>query len=1048
MNPLALSSFRRACLPALFLIMLALPFAGQMNPALFQGMKWRLIGPFRGGRVLAVSGVPGHPRTFYFGAVAGGVWKTTDAGLTWRPVFDHQPVSSIGAIAVAPSDPNLIYVGTGESDPRANISFGDGMYKSLDGGKTWQRIGLAHTRHIAAIVVDPRDANRVYVAALGHVFDDNTERGIYRSLDGGKTWQRVLFVNDQTGGDDVVFDPRNPHILFASMWQERRQPWGYTSGGPGSGLYKSLNGGATWKRIAGHGFAAGVLGKIGVAVAANGRRVYAQVEAKKGGLYVSNDLGTHWKLVNSDQNFRQRAWYFTHIFADPRNADTLYELNVNFFRSTDGGRTFKRMAVPHGDNHGMWIAPHHPGRMIVGNDGGATISLNHGKSWSTLYNQPTAQFYHVAVDSRFPFYVYGAQQDNSSVAIASQSKWGAITARDWYPVGGGESGYILPDPRNPHIVYAGSYFGILTRFDQRTAEVQDISPWPDDTDGEAAAGLKYRFTWTMPLAFSPQNPQVLYFASQYLFETDNGGMSWRRISPDLSRNDKRKQQSSGGPITQDNASAEYYDLIYTIAPSPRRAGLIWVGTDDGLIQLTRNGGKSWANVTPPALPAWSKISLIAASPFHAGSAYAAVNRRKLGNLEPLIYKTSDYGRSWRKIIAGLPADADVHVVREDPKKEGLLYCGTETGVYVSFDAGAHWQPLQLNLPTAPVRDLAIKNNELVAATHGRAFWILDDLSPLRRITAALATRPVYLYPPAPAWRLRIPHFNVKPGMAVGANPLAGAMIDYYLKTIPRGNISLRILDARGRLVHAFSSRKLPPPPPIYANLYPHPPHSIHPQLPKKAGMNRFVWNLRYPRPPAIPRAIYDEGDPIGVLALPGNYQVQLIVAGRTYTRPLIIRPDPRLHLPLAAMAAQQALMFKLNSDMAADHRAVLAIQSLDRQLRSLVARLDKTPADASLAAAARALDHRLLAVEDRLYQPKAKAGEEMLNFPTELNSKLGYLENSVDSADSAPTAQQYAYDRVLHGQLAAQLALWQRLRRQDLAVLNRAIAAHRLPAVF
>ncbi len=1021
--------------------------AAQVSPALYRGMRWRLIGPFRGGRVLAVTGVPGEPRTFYFGAVAGGVWKTTDAGLSWRPVFDHEPIASIGAIAVAPSDPQTVYVGTGESDPRADITFGGGMYKSLDGGKTWQAIGLRASRHIAALAVDPHDAKRVYAAVLGHIFDANNERGVYRSLDGGKTWKRVLYVNDQTGADEVIMDPRNPHILFATMWQVRRQPWSFSSGGRGSGLYRSRDGGDTWERISGHGFAAGVLGKIGVAIAANGRRVYAQVEAKRGGLYVSNDLGRNWTRVNPDQNFRQRAWYFSHIFADPRNANTLYELNVNFFRSTDGGRSFTRMHVPHGDNHAMWIDPANAERMIVGNDGGATISLNGGKSWSTLDNQPTAQFYHVAVDNRFPFTLYGAQQDNSSVAISSQSKWGAITARDWYPVGGGESGYILPDPLDPKSVYAGSYFGILTRFDQRTAEVQDISPWPDDTDGKPAAGLKYRFTWTMPLAFSPQDPHTLYFGSQYLLATHDGGMSWREISPDLSRNDKSKQGSSGGPITQDNASAEYYDLIYTIAPSPRRAGLIWVGTDDGLIQLTRNGGKSWTNVTPPALPAWSLISLIEASPFHAGAAYAAVNRRKLGDLEPLIYKTRDYGRSWTKIVTGLPAEAVVRVVRADPRREGLLYCGTELGVFVSFDDGGHWQPLQLNLPPAPVRDLAVKDNTLVAATHGRSFWALDDLAPLRQIQAGMAAQPVFLYAPAPAWRLRIPHFKIKPGVPAGANPPTGAVIDYYLQRKPKGEIELRILDSHGRLVRAFSSRKRPPPPPIYENLYPHPAHAAEPQLPKAAGMNRFVWDLRYPLPPPIPRAIYDEGNPVGVMALAGNYTVELTAEGRTYRRPLQIVADPRLPAAPAALAAQQALMFKLNADLIADHRAVLAMQALDAELRSLAARLEKSRPTAPVAAAARALDQKLLAIAGRLYQPQAQASEEMLNYPIEINSKLGYLENSVDSGDSAPTRQQLAYFQVLHAQLEAQLARWQRLERQDLSALNRSIETRHIPAV-
>lgn len=1025
----------------------AAPGTGGINPTLYGAMKWRLIGPFSGGRTEAVTGVPGEPDTFYFGAVAGGVWKTTDAGNTWIPVFDHEPTQAIGAIAVAPSDPNVVYVGSGESDPRGDSTYGDGMYRSVDAGHTWQPIGLEKTRHIAAIVVDPHDPNRVWVAALGRVYASSTERGVYYTDDGGQAWRRVLYVNDQTGATDLSMDPRNSRILFAAMWQVRRWPWKLVSGGPGSGLYRSMDGGQSWKRIAGNGFPAGVLGKIGVAVAANGRRVYAQVEAQQGGLYVSNDLGGHWKLVNSSQSFRQRAWYFTHITADPKNTNTLYELNVNFFRSTDGGQIFERMrGEPHGDNHAMWIAPDDSQRMIVGNDGGATISVNGGQSWSTEMNQPTGQFYHVSLDHRTPFWVYGAQQDRSSVAIASASPWGAITQHNWYTVGGGESGYVAPDPLNYHIVYGGQYFGILYRFHVRTGLSQDVSVWPDDVDGEPASGRKLRFTWTAPMVFSPINPHLLYTAAQYLFASTDGGMSWRRISPDLTRNDKSKQGPSGGPITKDQASAEYYDLIYTIAPSPRRAGEIWVGTDDGLIQLTMNGGKTWRNVTPPALPAWSSVALMDASPFDAGTAYAAVNQYKDGGKEPMVFITHDYGRTWSDDVTGLPQVGPVRAVREDPVRRGLLYCGTEGGVFVSFDDGGHWQPLQLNLPHVPVRDFAIQKGELVAATHGRAFWILDNLGLLRQLQPEMDDQAVILYRPPVAYLKRLASRHIRPGVAAGQNPPAGAVLAYYLKTAPTAPIRLAIYNAAGGLVREFSSlkHKLPPAPKdFYAERL-----GAIPSLPVKAGMNQFVWNLRGPKPKEIPNSIYDEGNSLGVMVLPGQYKVVLTVAGASYSQPLTVAADPRVATAPGALAAQQALMEKLRAAVAADHEAVFGLKALHQELTALMAHLAGDPAAAGIPAAARDLDAKVLALEDRFYQYKATAGESMLNYPIELNSKLGYLENAVDSAGTAPTAGQQGYAKVLLGQVGEALARWQTLRQQDLPALNREIEAAHIPPLF
>ncbi|MGH8275899.1 MAG: WD40/YVTN/BNR-like repeat-containing protein, partial [Steroidobacteraceae bacterium] len=679
--------------------------AAQVNPELFSGMKWRQIGPFRGGRVLAVSGVPGDPATWYFGAAAGGVWKSTNAGNTWQPIFDGQKIASIGAIAVADSDHNILYVGTGEACPRGDITYGDGVYKSLDAGKTWQHVGLTDTRHIGAIIVDPENPDIAFVAALGHVFGPNEERGIFRTGDGGKTWQRVLFRDRDTGGIDVVFDPHNPNTLFASLWQMRRQPWKFSSGGPGSGLYRSTDGGHGWRQIVGHGLPGGPLGRIGVSVSgADGKRVYAAIEAKEGGIFRSDDGGDSWTRINPDHRFRQRAWYYSHIFADPDAVDTVYVLNTGAFRSTDGGKSFQLLPAPHGDYHALWIDPRDPRRLINGNDGGATLSLDGGTTWTREDNQPTAQFYHVAVDNHWPYRVYGAQQDNSTIAIASRDDEGVIGRQDWYPVGGGESGYIAPDPRDPDIVYANADSGQMTRYDHRTGNLRDVSMYPLDVSGNAAESLQYRIQWTEPVFVSRHDSNVLYTAAQFVLKSTDQGRSWKRISGDLTRNDKSKQHPSGGPITLDITSVEYYDTVFALAESPLQKGLLWAGSDDGLIHVTRDDGRTWQNVTPTDMPEWSMVSIIEPSPHDAKAAYAAIDRHKLDDLKPLIYKTHDGGRTWTRIVAGIPDGAYVRSVREDPKRKGLLYAGTELGVYLSFDDGEHWQPLQLNLPVTPVHD--------------------------------------------------------------------------------------------------------------------------------------------------------------------------------------------------------------------------------------------------------------------------------------------------------------------------------------------------------
>ncbi|MGZ4818489.1 MAG: WD40/YVTN/BNR-like repeat-containing protein [Terriglobales bacterium] len=698
----------------------------QFSETLYDGMKWRLIGPYRGGRVLAVTGVPGQPNTYYFGAVAGGVWKTTDGAASWQPMSDKYPFWSVGAIAVAPSNPSVVYVGTGEACIRGDVTYGNGVWKSLDGGKTWQHVGLEDTRQIGRMFVDPHNPNIVFVAALGHAFGPNAERGVFRTTDGGSTWQKVLYKDEKTGAIDLSFDPNNPNLIFAAMYEARRSPWELVSGGPGSGLYRSSDGGATWKQITGNGFPKGVLGRIGVAVSgANPDRIYAIIEAEQGGIYRSDNGGENWSKISGDSRFTQRSWYYGHIFADPKSADTVYMLNVGMFRSSDGGKSWTQVRAPHGDTHGLWIDPDNPQRMIEGNDGGATVSADGGKTWTTLYNQPTAQFYHVAADNRFRYYVYGAQQDNTTVAIASSTDRGTIDREDWYAVGGGEAGFVVPYLPDPNIVFAGSYDGLITRYNKAAGELQDVNPWPDNPMGWGAAQLKYRFQWTAPIALSPHDPNVLYHGANVVFRSTNMGHSWTAISPDLTRNDKSKQGPSGGPITKDNTSIEYYDTVFAIAESPVQKGLIWAGSDDGLIHLTRDDGAHWQNVTPKDMPEWGTVSLIDSSPTDAGTAHVAVDRHRLDDLSPYIFVTHDFGKSWARIVNGIPSGSFVHAVRQDPVNKDMLYAGTETGVFISWDDGSHWQPLKLNLPDVPVHDLLIKNDDLVIATHGRAFWSLE-----------------------------------------------------------------------------------------------------------------------------------------------------------------------------------------------------------------------------------------------------------------------------------------------------------------------------------
>jgi len=1082
------------------------PEAGVVAPAKpeppkspFEGMKYRLVGPFRGGRVLAVAGVPGQSDTYYFGGVAGGMWKTTDGGLNWHPLWDkfQEASPSVGAIAIAPSDPNVIYVGTGEACIRGNIVMGNGVYKSTDAGKTWKYSGLRDTYSIGRMIIHPRDPNTVYVAALGHPFGANSTRGIFRSRDGGKTWQRILYVDDKTGGIDIQFDLTNPHILFAGMWQAVRKPWTMESGGPGSGFYRSADGGDTWTKLSGKGLPEGTIGRIGVATTSNPNRIYALIEAEKGGLFRSDDAGEKWQLINDDRRYRQRAWYYTHVFADPKNPDVVYILNTGTYRSIDGGKTFMPLRTPHGDNHGFWIDPENTKRMINGNDGGATISTDGGANWTTLLNQPTAQFYHVIADSRFPYWLYGAQQDNSTVAIASASANGGIDQSDYYDVGGGESGYIAPSPEDPNIVYAGSYGGDITRYDHRTSQTQAINPWPRNPIGWGMAELKHRFQWTEPIVFSPHDPHTLYYAGEVLFKTTDEGKSWTIISPDLTRNEKSKQESSGGPITKDNTGVEVYDTIFSVVESPTQKDLIWAGTDDGLIHLTRNGGGKWENVTPKAMPEWGTVSMIEVSPSDAGTAYVAVERHKMDDFAPYIFKTSDFGKTWNSIANGMPKNVYVHAVRVDPKRKGLLYAGTELGVYVSFDDGANWQPLQLNLPMAPINDLVVKNDDLAVATHGRSFWILDNLSPLRQWNDSIKSNDVHLFAPAETNHTTFSRSFFGGGNA-GQNPPPGAVIYYFLKTEIKkpedkkpdekeekkdqkkeeaaasgptatgltskeagpnpansaenkddkkkdARVKVEILDSTGNVVRTYPP-KHPPAPEAEENPFR---RNQEDEIPSEAGVNRFVWDLHYEPAPKIPNSPLWGGSTDGPTALPGDYQVRLTVDGKPQTQPLKIVPDSRLKVTADDLKKQFDLMRQILGKVTQVHDAVRQIRDVRAQMNALNKRLEeeKNPNAQALKDAGSALDRKMTVVEEALIQTKAKSGQDVLNYPIRLNNLLVALGGVVSSADAAPTKQDYEMFDDLGKQADEQLANWNEIVKTDLAAYNHLAQEKTVPIV-
>jgi photosystem II stability/assembly factor-like uncharacterized protein len=1016
----------------------------------FKGMKYRLIGPFRGGRSLTAAGIPGDPTTYYFGATGGGVWKSTDGAMTWSSVFDKEGTSSIGSIAVSTLNPNVIYVGTGEACIRGNISHGDGVYKSLDGGKTWKNVGLRDSRAIGKVIVNPLNSDIAFVAALGHPYGPNTERGVFRTMDGGKSWEKVLYKDENTGAIDVAFDPHNPNILFAALWQARRTSWNLSSGGPGSGIYRSNDGGTTWKRLEEHGLPKGPYGRIGVAVAANSDRVYALIEAHNpdGGLYRSDDGGESWQLINPSHSLWQRPWYYMHIVADPRDENVVYVMDVDTYKSTDGGHLFNKVKVPHGDNHGLWIDPMDTRRMIAANDGGVTVTLDGGKNWTRQDNQPTAQFYHVITDNAAPYRVYGAQQDSGTVAIASRSDDGSIDRSDWYDVGGGEAGYIAPFPSDPDIVYAADYQGNITRYDRHTGQVKAITEQPELSDAHGASGLEHRFQWTAPVLISRYDANTLYHAGECLFKTTDGGMHWEAISPDLTRNDKSKQQVSGGTITLDDSGTEYYDTIFALAESPVAKGLLWVGTDDGLIQLTRDDGKTWTNVTPKDLPQWSRISQIEASAFDAGTAYIAADLHQSDDLRPYIYKTSDYGKTWTKITNGIPDRTFARTVREDPKRRGLLYAGTEEGVYVSFNDGADWRALKLNLPTTPVHDLIVKDNDLVVATHGRAFWILDDLTPLRQYSDDIAQKDAFLYQPATAYRIQAgASGEVHPSKRTGQNPTAGAVIYYFLKDAPKpeSEVKIEILDSAGIVIRKFSSTE--------TEILEEPPDpddkKPEKEIKAEAGLNRFVWNLRYEEAHRVPGYyLWEyEGGAHGPVAIPGKYQVRLTVGGQTQTAPLEVKLDPRVNVSQPDLEQQFSLLLQDREELNRVYDTVNQIQDVRLQLAGLKRRLPENASVKSITDSADNLEKKLVAVRDELVNLTISANEDSLAYPPQLDAKWAYLAMDVGSADSAPTAAEQAEFEKLKRQSEELFSRWARLQQGDLANFQKMAAAASLSTV-
>ena len=997
---------------------------------LLSKVSYRLVGPWRGGRSAAVAGSYKNKNVFYFGATGGGVWKTTDGGSNWKNISDKYFGSTIGAVAVAPSDESVVYVGEGENTMRGNVSEGlNGVWKSEDAGKSWKNIGLKDGRHIIRLVIHPRNPDIVWAAVMGHLFGPNEQRGVYKTIDGGKTWKRVLYVNNQTGASDLVMEPGNPNVLYAGTWRVIRTPYSLESGGEGSGLWKSIDGGETWTNIsAKKGFPKGTWGIVGVAIAqSNTDKVYAIIEHEKGGMYMSADGGESWTLTSSDNNIRQRAWYYTKAFVDPQNENQVYVLNVAFLRSRDGGKTFQGIQTPHGDHHDLWIDPENGNRMIVADDGGAQVSFDGGQNWSTYHNQPTAQIYRVSTDNSFPYRILGAQQDNSTFRIKSRTYGRSITSQDWEETAGAESGYVVADPANPDIVYGGNYGGYLSRLDHKTGENRAISVWPDNPMGAGADQLKFRFQWNFPIFFSPHNPKRLYAAGNALFVTENEGQSWEQISPDLTTNDKSKQGPSGGPITKDNTSVEYYCTIFTAAESELEKDLLWTGSDDGLVHVSRNGGKNWDNVTPPNIPKWMMWNCIEVDPFKKGGAYIVGTRYKSDDFAPYIYKTEDYGKSWKLITNGIPPLHFTRALRADRKRQGLLYAGTEYGMYISYDDGASWKSFQLNLPEVPITDLAIKENDLVVATQGRSFWVIDDLSLVQQANTDVVNKPLHVFNVQPAYRRQ---GGVDPNpVNAGKNPPNGVVLNYYASNVSDSTkIAVRIFDAEKKLVKEFSS------------------DSKDNKVEVAKGMNQFVWDMLYPPAERIEGMILWNGVPAGVKAIPGNYYARIVVGKDSSEVPFTIVGDPNYKISQADYQSQFAFLSRVKDKFNEMQKAIKDIRTLRSQVNDFVDRQGKD-IPAEVKKMADSITKQLTSIEETLYQTKAKSFQDVLNYPIRLNDKLSGVFDAANSGYFAPSKQVQDVYTELARQADKELENLKKVNTESIPAFNQLVREKSLPVI-
>jgi photosystem II stability/assembly factor-like uncharacterized protein len=999
-------------------------------------ISWRNIGPFRGGRSAAVTGVPEKPNLYYFGSAGGGVWRTKDGGQTWENISDGYFGGSIGAVAVSEWDNNVIYVGGGEKTVRGNVSYGYGVWKSVDAGKTWDQMGLKNSRHISRIRIHPKNPDIVYAAVMGDLYKSSEERGVYRSLDGGITWERILFVNADAGAVDLTFDPTNPRIIYASTWRIRRTPYSLESGGEGSDLWKSTDGGDNWGKISDNeGMPKGTLGIIGVTVSpVNPERVWAIVEAEEGGVFRSDNAGETWFKINESRALRQRAWYYSRIYADTQDEDIVYVVNVDYQKSTDGGKTFQAARAPHGDHHDLWIAPENPNRMIIADDGGAQVSFDGGENWSSYHNQPTAQFYRVTTDNAFPYRIYAAQQDNSTIRIAHRSSGYAITENDWESTAGGESAHIAPHPTNPEIVYGGSYGGFLTEYNHETDEVRAVNVWPDNPMGYGAEGMKYRFQWNFPIFFSPHDPNKLYTASNHLHMSKNGGASWEIISPDLTRNDPDKLKSSGGPITQDNTGVEYYCTIFAATESPYEKGLIWAGSDDGLLHVTKDGGENWENVTPKGMPDWMMFNSIDPDPFTKGGAYVVGTRYKLGDYKPYIYKTENYGKSWTKITNGIDEGHFTRVVRADPKRKGLLYAGTESGMYISFDDGKSWSPFQMNLPIVPITDLAVKDDNLIAATQGRSLWLIDDLTPLHQLSEEVSKNNFYLFDPMSAYR--IDGRARRPSKTLGQNHPGGVMVSYLLKELTDStHVRIEFMDNEGKLIRAFDTKPDKNKKEVELNNI-------------KKGGNRFIWDMRYQPSSDFEGMILWWASMQGPKVLPGDYKVKLTVDDKSMESDFEILKDPRSSATLADMHAKFLFLKKVNEKVSEAHEAITDMRYAKVQINQLIERYKSYNDLKEIVDKSKAINKSISEVEKALYQTKNQSRQDPLNYPIKLTNKLAHLNSLEGMSDFAPTSQSEAFRKEVTSKIDSQLLKWKKIRENELPALNQMVKEAQIDAII